>query len=171
MMISVITPIQSKAALQSNGGTPITKDINSWIYQIRQMQATGGTLGLNDAIADGNLTSNNPNLDIHMQKNTEYGAMVILSASSYGNPEKIANGGTTTGNASGVVMNVNGEWVAAGTSDSAAGNMKNASNRYKNIYTGSYVEKAGDAIATIGGWHGATNLKWLSSRISSVFKS
>ena len=68
-----------------------------------------------------------------MQKNTEYGGLVILSASSYGNPEKIENGQTTTGNASGVVMNINGEWTSAGTL-SWVGVYNNAQKRYKNIY-------------------------------------
>ena len=157
---------KSKAALQANGGTPATKGINDWITGIRQMQATGGTLGLTDAINGTNLTSGNKNLDIHMQKNTEYGAMVILSASSYGNPNPITDGQTTTGNETGVKMKINKEWVAAGMSDTVATSMKNASNRYKNEYTApTYTEKVGDAVATIGGWH-ATNptTVWISSK-------
>ncbi len=98
-----------------------------------------------------------------MQKNTEYGGMAILSASSYGNPDKIVDKGTTTGNATGVVMRLNKEWVAAGMSNTAATSMANAANRYKNKYEMSYEEKAGDAIATIGGWHGSTSTTWLSS--------
>ena len=50
-----------------------------------------------------------------MEKNTEYGAMAILSASSYGNQSKIESGGTTTGNKSGVYINLNKEWVSAGS--------------------------------------------------------
>ena len=155
----------SQATLQSNGGSPATKDINGWITGIRQMQATGGTLGLTDTINGTNLTSGNKNLDIHMQKNTEYGAMVILSASSYGNPNHIADGQTTTGNETGVVMKINKEWVAAGMSNTKATSMKNASNRYKNQYTApTYTEKAGDAIATIGGWHSSAATTWISCK-------
>ena len=155
----------SQAALQSNGGSPATKDINGWITGIRQMQATGGTLGLTDTINGTNLTSENKNLDIHMQKNTEYGAMVILSASNYGNPNHIADGDTTTGNETGVKMKINKEWVAAGMSDTVATSMKNASNRYKNEYTApNYTEKVGDAVATIGGWHGSGAKTWISSK-------
>ncbi len=156
----------SQAALQSNGGSPATKDVNGWITGIRQMQTTGGTLGLTDTINGTNLTSDNKNLDIHMQKNTEYGAMVILSASSYGNPNQIADGQTTTGNETGVKMKINKEWVAAGMSNTAAASMKNAVGRYKNQYTApNYTEKIGDAVATIGGWH-ATNptTVWISSK-------
>ncbi len=156
---------KSKAALQANGGTPATKGINDWITGIRQMQATGGTLGLTDAINGTNLTSGNKNLDIHMQKNTEYGAMVILSASSYGNPNSITDGQTTTGNETGIKMKINKEWVAAGMSNTAAISMKNASNRYKNQYTApTYTEKVGDAVATIGGWHGSGAKTWISSK-------
>ena len=163
----IFIPIsKANAALQSNGGTPATKNVNDWITQIRQMQATGGTLGLTDSINGTNLTSGNKNLDIHMQKNTEYGAMAILSASAYGNPNKIADGQTTTGNQTGVVMKINKEWVAAGTNNSESVSFKNAANRYKNQYTApDYTEKKGDAIDTIGGWHGSTNTIWLSTNM------
>ncbi len=167
-MLLIICPNKSNAALQSNGGTPATKDVNGWITQIRQMQASGGTLGLTDTIA-GNLTSTNTNLDIHMEKNTEYGAMVLLSASSYGNPDKIVNGETTTGNATGVYMNINKEWVAAGMANTAAASMKNAAGRYKNQYTApTYTEKIGDAVATVGGWHGSNSSTWISSTPNTV---
>ena len=136
----------SQAALQSNGGSPATKKVNDWLWQIRTMQATGGTLGLTDTISGTNLTSGNKNLDIHMEKNTEYGAMAILSASSYGNPEKIPDGGTTTGNASGIKINFNKEWVAAATAEFASDNFKKAAGRYKNIYTTTYEPKVGDAV-------------------------
>ena len=153
----------SQAALQSNGGSPAGKGINEWITGIRQMQATGGTLGLTDSINGTNLTSGNKNLDIHMQKNTEYGAMVILSASSYGNPNSITDGQTTTGNETGVKIKINKEWVAAGTSNSKATSLANAAGRYKNQYTApTYTEKVGDAIATIGGWHGSGTTTWIS---------
>lgn len=95
-----------------------------------------------------------------MQKNTEYGGLVILSASSYGNPEKIENGQTTTGNASGVVMNINGEWTSAGTL-SWVGVYNNAQKRYKNIYNENYVAKKGDAIMETNGWHGSIENTWL----------
>ena len=166
ILIGILIPNKSYGALQSNGGTPATKDVNAWITQIRQMQATGGSLGLTDTINSSNLTSGNKNLDIHMEKNTEYGAVVLLGASSYGNPNKMnTNGVTTTGNKTGVVMNINKEWVAAGTSNTVAASMKNAANRYKNQYTApTYTAKVGDAIATTGGWHGSTATTWLSSK-------
>ena len=153
----------SYARVQSNDESPIaSKSIPQWMQQIRQMEQLGGGLGLEETI-NGQLLSNNGvnNLDCHMQKNTEYGGLAILSASSYGNPEKITNGQTTTGNASGVVMNINGEWTSAGTI-SWNSVYTNAQKRYKNIYNMNYAAKAGDAITETAGWHGSTNNTWLS---------
>lgn len=166
---------KSYAVLQSNGGTVATKDIGTWMTQIRNMEAIGGSLGLEETIA-GNLLTNGDtnNLDCHMEKNTEYGAMAILSASSYGNPEKIENGGTTTGNNSGVVININKEWTAAGIL-SACSQYANASARYKNTYSqGSgysvtYAKKNGDAITETSGWHGSSASTWLSSALTQDY--
>lgn len=158
---------KSYAVLQSNGGTVATKDIGTWMTQIRNMEAIGGSLGLEETVNGNLLTNGNKNnLDCHMEKNTEYGAMAILSASSYGNPEKIQNGGTTTGNNSGVVININKEWVAAGTISSCS-QYANASPRYKNVYTNSYVAKKGDAVTETNGWHGSTSSVWISRELEN----
>ena len=162
----IIMPNVANAALQSNGGTPAKKNVEQWMLQIRQMQSTGGSLGLTDTIEETGLKSTNTNLDIHMEKNTEYGAMAILSASSYGNPNTVASGQTTTGNKTGVVINLNKEWVAAGSINSTT-IYKNAAGRYKNAYTTSYVAKVGDAIEETKGWHGRGASTWLSSNDGS----
>lgn len=149
-----------EAALQSNGGTPLQANLNDWIYYTRKMQEAGGTLGLTDTIND-DLTSSNKNLDIHMEKNTEYGAMVILSASSYGNPNKIIDGQTTTGNASGIVMKLNKEWVAAGTNGTKVTKFNEAAKRYWNQYTtNTNSVKNGDATTTVSGWHQSGASQW-----------
>ncbi len=151
----IVTPIQSNAALQANGNPGARANIDSWLLNIRKMEETGGTLGLSDTINTTNLTSSaeqKNNIDIHMQKNTEFGAMAILSASAYGNPKKINDGETTTGNKTGVYINLNKEWVAAGqlTGDTS---FINANTKYKNAYTTTYVAKTGDAIKETEGWH------------------
>ena len=159
--VFIVLPSTSKAVVQANGGTPATKKINDWLLQIRQMQATGGALGLTDTI-NSDLTSGNKNLDIHMEKNTEYGAMAILSASSYGKQDKINNGETTTGNATGIKININKEWVSAGHSNLVAETFQKALGRYKNIYTtGTTVGKVGDALFETKGWHGGSTAGWL----------
>lgn len=166
---ALIMPNKSNAALQSNGGTPETKDLGTWMLQIRQMQEMGGTLGRTDTIDTTNLTSGATDLDIHMEKNTEYGAMAILSASAYGNPNKINDGETTTGNSTGIVININKEWVAASTMLVRSEIFKNSINRYKNIYIiNQYEEKIGDGILD---WHGFTNGQWINRDTSGLVRS
>ena len=172
MSMILITPTISQAALQSNGNTPARYKLDDWIWSVREMQQAGGTLGLTDTIEYENeekyLTSNNPNLDIHMQKNTEYGAMAILSASSYGNPNPIGEDGSTTGNNTGVYMNMLssnnniGELVVAGNTEGAT-NCIMAVQRYKNNYTSDYVAKMGDAIEETYGWHSPySDSRWMN---------
>lgn len=164
----------SKAVLQSNGNDGATYSRSDWMMNVRKMEELGGAMGLSETV-DSNLTSSSDsnNIDVHMEKNTEYGALAILSASSYGNPNKINDGETTTGNATGVVMKLNKEWVAAGTESSPSTNFKNAVSRYKNVYGwgtanhdgysyAQYVAKSGDAINETQGWHGSSSSMWLS---------
>ena len=139
------------------------------MWKVREMQQAGGTLGLTDTIEYENeekyLTSNNPNLDIHMQKKTESGAMAILSASSYGNPNPIANGETTTGNHTGIYINTwgtSGELVAGGDITNYE-NYTMAMQRYKNSYTlGTYVAKVGDAMEETYKWHCRYDSSWIN---------
>ena len=150
----------SKAALQSNGSTVAKQSLNNWFINIRKMESLGGTLGLTETInADLTSGSGSNNLDIHMQKNTEYGAIAILSASSYGNPNVIASGETTTGNETGIVINLNKEWVAAeiASIDSGATNVRNANKKYKDAYVRDLTAKFGDAMSESAGWHGGTH--------------
>ena len=146
----------SKAVLQSNGNDGATYNLSDWMMNVRKMEELGGAMGLSENV-DSNLTSSNGsnNIDVHMQKNTEYGALAILSASSYGNPGKVNDGETTTGNATGVVMKFNNEWTAA----SLEGGLDTYSARYRNYYTQNYVAKRGDAITETKGWHGS-NSSW-----------
>ena len=160
----ILLPTKVNAVLQANGGAPVAYPFLNWLVYIRQMQQTGGALGLTDTI-NANLTSENTNLDIHMQKNTEYGAMAILSASSYGmGSTPIKSGETTTGNETGIRIMINSEWVSAALSEveSPSSNYGKALGRYKNIYTATYSEKVGDGIATVGAWHGSSSNTWIT---------
>ena len=172
-LLFVIHPCSVKAVLQSKNGTATAKKLDQWILQIRQMQSAGGTLGLGDTINSNGLTSDNKDLDIHMQKNTEYGALAILSASAYGNPNVITDGQTTTGNSTGAVMRVGSdsvmEWVAAGAGLTSTTYAKNAKARYINndygITTGEKYH-AGDAM-DIGNWHGSRSAAWVATTNAS----
>lgn len=162
MMVTIaLIPQYSNAALQSNGQEGTTKNMDQWMLQIRQMESLGGGLGLSESINATGLKATTPsnNVDVHMQKNTEYGALIILSASSYGNPSKINDGQTTTGNSTGVVMKLNNEWVSAGAGITGSTTWKNAVGRYKNTYTTSYVAKRGDAVLN---WHGSS-YAWINN--------
>lgn len=147
----------SKAVLQSNGNDGATYNLSDWMMNVRKMEELGGAMGLSENV-DSNLTSSNGsnNIDVHMQKNTEYGALAILSASSYGNPGKVNDGETTTGNATGVVMKFDNEWTAA----ALKGTFDNYSARYINDYLPNYIAKRGDAITETSGWHGSSN-QWV----------
>lgn len=169
LLAMLLMPVKTHAALQANGSEATPKTINDWLSSVREMEAQGGTLGLTGSADLTGNDSNPNNLDIHMQKNTEYGAMAILSASSYGKSTPVhetANGlQTTTGNKSGVYITLNGEWVAAGVTSISVANFKEAKARYKNIYTTAESSvKSGDAMTETKNWHttGGT-WKWLSA--------
>lgn len=163
MLIVLLYTSTVHAAIQSSGETAAQYNMDTWIKSIRQMESVGGGFGLSETI-NSNLTSSSGsnNIDVHMEKNTEYGAMAILSASSYGNPNKIEDGQTTTGNETGIVMKINQEWVAAGTI-SLSSIYKNVANKYKNIETETYKKRNGDAIEETKAWHGGNNLSWIAA--------
>ena len=153
----ILNTENSKAVLQANGNESATYNLSDWMLNVRRMEEAGGAMGLEETLnEDLTSSSESNNIDVHMEKNTEYGALAILSASSYGNPNKVEDGNTTTGNATGVVMKINNEWVAASIELSGAINFKNAVNKYKNIYIKkAYEAKTGDAIEETSGWHNA----------------
>lgn len=154
MSFSLVLQINKvQAALQSNGDAPANKDRNTWMTEVRQMEILGGTLGLKETQnADLTSSSGSNNLDIHMQKNTEYGAMALLSASAYGKPTKIEDGETTTGNETGVVIPYNEEWTAAQYTDHIG--VTSYADRYINYYNlGELNKKRGDALLETRGRH------------------
>ena len=159
MLIMLLCTSTVHAAIQSSGGAPAQNYAATWITSIRQMESVGGGFGLSETInSDLTSSSGSNNIDVHMEKNTEYGAMAILSASSYGNPNKITNGKTTTGNETGIVINFrnasNGlvyEWTASTSKQSGAIGSKK--NKYRNYYINN-TAKIGDATLETNGWYG-----------------
>ncbi|MCI9247080.1 MAG: hypothetical protein HFJ30_08270, partial [Clostridia bacterium] len=75
----MIGSTSSQAALQSNPTTHSsgkTATGASWITSIREMEKSGQTMGLNETIGDNLVaTSSSNNIDVHMMRTTEYGAM------------------------------------------------------------------------------------------------
>ena len=163
MLIMLLCTSTVHAAIQSSGGAPAQNYAETWITSVRQMESVGGGFGLSETI-NSNLTSSSGsnNIDVHMQKNTEYGAMAILSASSYGNPNKITNGKTTTGNETGIVINFKNpsnnqtsyEWTASTFWQNGVIGSKKS--KYRDYYKGD-TAKIGDATLETSGWHGGNS--------------
>ena len=173
-LLLILMP-NANAALQSSGNAGTKQTVNNWIVNIRKMEALNGGMGLTETI-DSTLvpTTASNNVDVHMQRNSEYGAMAILSASSYGNPNVITNGGTTTGNKTGLVMRIEGEWAGewvamnVSTTGSVYQNILNANLKYKDFIENSvdYATKIGDAILETKGWHGSTEDAFQTSGVT-----
>lgn len=169
---AVLPTGQVKAALQSNSNTqykttyaPIT-----WMSQIRQIETAGNAMGLSESL-NSDLTSKESNgIDVHMMKSTEYGAIAILSASGYGNPQTLQSSSvkTTTGNKTGIYFSgSNWEWVAGVLDESIFGGV-NA--RYFDTYSESQASaRIGDALGSSSttnpgciGWHSASYRSWVN---------
>ena len=133
---------------------------NSSTKYISNMKGSTGTMG------------NAGNLDVHLQRNTEYGAMLILGLSDYGKQassvsysslfKESSHGlATTTGNVSGIYNIGNNEHVAAGicdrynyylniiSSQNSDEYSTNTSNRLKN---GDAMNLFGEGTATSSNW-------------------
>ena len=167
----------SNAVVESrpDSASLVSKTASEFFALIRQMETSGGPMGLNATVDEqGNETSSSNNIDVHMIKNTEYGTAGMLAASVYGSKSSRGySNGTTTGNATGIYQMGTGsdgdkkEYMAAilGTaSNSYITNIKNAPQKYWDNYTELKVSKTGDGTLEIP-W-GTTN--WVTSS-STVF--
>ena len=163
-----------KAALQANSNThyKTTNTPDTWMAQIRNMEKSGEAMGLSETLrSDLTASSDSNGIDVHMMRSTEYGAIAILSASGYGNPQTLQNSSTktTTGNKTGVYFSgYNWEYVAGGYYGQI---FKGVNEKYYDAYYGSIRSaKAGDALGssteTNPGcykWHSAANYGWVVS--------
>lgn len=185
LMLGLILAVNTNVfALQSTPtGTFKTNNATNWVTNIRQIEGENGGMGLKETINTSTAlaTSESNNIDVHLQKNTEYGAMVLLGASNYGKRAIDTNArncwmqkgetsttgtsttlATSTGNISGVYelgycnMNVSSnnyyEWTAGGGTSF----LSNIDSRYRDIYT-SQTGKPGDATQegsiNLASWH------------------
>lgn len=164
-----------KAALQSNPNTQYKTNYNptTWMTQIRQIETSGNAMGLSETLnSDLTSSSESNGIDVHMMKSTEYGAIAILSASGYGNPQTLQSSSvkTTTGNKTGIYFSgSNWEWVAGGLEGSI---FSGVNSRYFDTYSGGSGGQAsariGDALGSASttnpgcaGWHSASNSGWV----------
>ena len=157
----IFVPNKNLAVLQSNGNTPAGYGANDYILNVRKMENLSGAMGLSETLNEDLTPTTSNNIDVHMEKNTEYGAMAILSASSYGNPNIIKDGETTTGNKTGIVYNNKEEWTAVSSKEKIFGVDSKFSKRYSDYYEEpNYVAKKGDAIVETNKWHNAEQARW-----------
>lgn len=83
----LIFAVNVKATVQSRPGiVAANKKQDEFFIAARNMEAANGTLGLTATIdsTNGNETSNPNNIDAHLMKATEYGAILTLINSNYG---------------------------------------------------------------------------------------
>lgn len=173
---AVLPTGQVKAALQSNPNTQYKTQYNptTWMTQIRQIETSGNAMGLSETLnSDLTSSSESNGIDVHMMKSTEYGAIAILSASGYGNPQTLQSSSvkTTTGNKTGIYFSGSDwEWVAGGLSGSI---FNGVNSRYFDTYSGSQASaRIGDALGSASttnpgcaGWHSASDSYWVGSSI------
>ena len=167
----LLSTIEVNATLQANGKTSKTATTDAWISQFRNMEKQGEGMGLSETInADLTAKSASNNIDVHMAKSTEFGAMLILTASAYGNPSNEPDISTSTGIATGVSFCYSNENVAATTNVSF---LNSFNRKYWDGYSGNleYVHR-GDALGTktasnpgCHGWHGSKGSRELSEKI------
>ena len=175
---AILMPFSNvKASLQANPNTHNKKadGPTNWMSNIRSMEKSGEAMGLSETLnSDLTASSDSNGIDVHMMKSTEYGAIAILSASGYGNPQKLQNSTekTTTGNKTGVYFSgANWEWVAGGLQGSIFGGVNS---KYYDSYTGAQASaKVGDALGTsdttnpgCAGWHSASSTDWVDGSYS-----
>ena len=141
----------------------VTQQLTSLARGVRQMESEGQVMGLSETINTSTLEANTPsnNIDVHLLKNTEYGAIVILSASqqygkqgtgvdSYIHRQTSTGLATTTGNQYGIYdIGQSSEWVAGG------GISVSGTTSYLNKYYDRYksaISKPGDATTEASRW-------------------
>ena len=162
-----------QATLQANPNTHYKKadTPTNWMTNFRKMEETGGAMGLSETLnADLTSSSGSNNIDVHMMRTTEYGAIAILSASGYGNSQTLKNSTikTTTGNKTGVYLSGgNWEYNAGGLENSI---FSGVNKKYYDTYTTARNSaRVGDALGErtnngCQGWHSASNSNWVNGR-------
>ena len=187
LLLTLMFPISCNASLQSRSNvTSLTNKTASEFFRLcREMETSSGPMGLNAIITTDETTgkveetSTSNGIDVHMIKNTEYGAAALLSASAYGNCPSGSSSSSTTQNKSGIMQMAGGQWeYVAGilkteliTSTNAKNNYLKSiiasDDKYKDVYDSTTMSetsyKSGDATYETQKWRGASRAHWLSA--------
>lgn len=170
----LLSTIEVNATLQANPNTHYkkTNTTANWKDLFRNMEKQGEGMGLSETLkSDLSAESASNNIDVHMVKSTEFGAVAILSASAYGNSQTLPNSDikTTTGNNTGVYFSgENWEYVAMDFPNSINefAIFKEVNKKYFDIYSSSNsseLAKAGDALGSKTSSNPGCN-RWHKSR-------
>ena len=178
IILLLLTILQGKvnaATLQSNPNTHYkTKDTSSnWIKNIRTMESSGGAMGLSETVNDDQtFKESSNNIDVHMMRNTEYGAIAILSASGYGNSKNIQNSSikSTTGNQTGIYYTTTGSTDKTHYEATAGGySFTGINKKYYDSYDSAKVVKIGDALDLK--WQGAGSSRWVEYQFPYILRN
>lgn len=174
MLSTLSNAVVLQGTTKNTSGTAInarTATPTDWVINIRKMESKDGGMGLNETINEENaLSSSGSNgIDVHLQKNTEYGAAILLGASDYGKVGTVGKSGkdsntwmhsgaqtltgtdikaSSTGNVTGIYELGgwdNNVWTAGGGIEFLA----NIDKRYRDIYE-TEEGKPGDATVENG---------------------
>lgn len=162
-----------KANYQSNDGTKVSDTLTTFSPGIRAMEGSGQVMGFTETFNTSTLkaTTSSNNIDVHMVKNTEWGAMALLSASQdygkkgSGTARYVVKGSglkTTTGNAYGIYISGNKNVTAGGGHTLAT----ERDARYKDVYNSAGARKNGDALLN---WHEKASAKTVGTWYDSVY--
>lgn len=187
-LLILLPTLKVQAGYQSIGNEEIAMQaFESWMTGIRQMEGSGQGLGLSETINTSTLLSNGAsnNIDVHLQKNTEYGAVVLLGASDYGKQgstktDRYMNTGATTGNEvqASTTGNKYGVYeigyyeklttkynIPEYTTGMLNSVFRSIAPRYKNEYTASESSAlAGDATTETKYWHSTGFAEWVITK-------
>ena len=162
-VVIVALTISSEAAYQSrpNFSSLVNTTTNSFFENIRKMESADGPMGLNAEfkVTDTEVTetSSSNNIDVHMIKNSEWGAAVLLAASGYGAGRDDDAGTWTTGpnNYTGIYGMGNSNWEYTASYCQKGGSNTTTSQTYRSLlhsyqgskYVDQYVNKNDQATA------------------------
>lgn len=166
-LLILLSPIAKANYQMTPKGSKAKARLYDIIPLVRIMEADGQVMGLSEELDSTTLKPTTPEngIDVHLQKNTEYGACLLLSASpkygkqgagkdSYIHTSTSTGIATTTGNQYGVYeMGADYEWTAGGGDNWSAYGVdpKKVYGNYYNIYT-SQIPKNGDATIETAKW-------------------
>lgn len=181
MMLLLLSPKQVQANVQSRSDKArlTNKTASEFFELIRKMETSSGPMGLSATVEEVTVnagtanegktiseTSDSNNIDAHMMKNTEWGAVAMLMDSAYGSKQSGSSStATTTGNKSGVYeFSSRWEYIAGmwNTKNSYNGYIYYANEKYWDKYT-EEANKVGDATKETLNWKNSSGSGFVSS--------